>query len=444
MRIAYITSGAGGMYCGSCLRDNTLAAQLIAAGHDVVLIPTYTPTRTDEVNVSSRRVFLGGINVYLEQNVPFLRRMPRALSHLLDWNPLLKLATLWKVRIDPAHLGSLTVSVLKGPAGNQSREIRDLARFLKNDLRPDIVMLPNSLLLGLAPAIREEVSAPICCTLQGEDLFLQGLSEPHRSEAVDLIRSYVPLVDRFIAVSNFCASSMAAYLHIPAAKIRVVRLGINLDGFHRSSESESHTFTVGYMARIAPEKGLDMLAEAYRRARDSNRLPAGRLWAAGYLAPEHKPYLARIRRNLEHAGLSSEFNYFGEVKREEKLQFLRSLHILSVPAAFDEPKGIYLLEAMASGVPVVQPDRGAFPEIINATQGGIIVARDDPETLAEGMHEMWRDTSKRHKLATNAYNGVRTHFTAEQMAQDAVGVFSELLDLEEKATGTGFNKAGRG
>ena len=73
MRLAYIAAGAGGMYCGSCMHDNTLAAALMRRGVDVALIPTYTPLRTDEESVSLDRVFYGGINVFLQEKLGLFR-----------------------------------------------------------------------------------------------------------------------------------------------------------------------------------------------------------------------------------------------------------------------------------------------------------------------------------------------------------------------------------
>src|SRR5437762_1513939 len=76
MKIVYITAGAAGMYCGSCMHDNTLVAALHQLGHDAILLPTYTPLRTDEEDISQQRVFFGGINVYLQQKSGLFRHTP--------------------------------------------------------------------------------------------------------------------------------------------------------------------------------------------------------------------------------------------------------------------------------------------------------------------------------------------------------------------------------
>ena len=428
MKIACITAGAGRMYCGSCLRDNSLAKALMDLGHDVLLIPTYTPSRTDETNVSMHRVFLGGLNIYLQQRFPVFRKSPQFLDRLFDLRPLLKFLTRLGISVDPADLGSLTVSMLCGKDGPVRKEVMKLVRFLADEIQPEIISLPNSLLISLAPAIKEEMKVPVCCTLQGEDLFLGMLREPYRTQSIQIIREHAASIDAFIAVSQFGADSMAGYLGIDRGRIRVVPMGINFDGFSPRNDGGPETFTVGYLARLTPEKGLHFLCQAYRALRA--RIPAGRLHAAGYLAPEYKPFLAGIRRDLETWGLSDEFHYHGELDRQQKLSFLHGLSVLSVPEYYEDPKGLFLLEAMAGGIPVVQPRRGAFAEIIGTTGGGILAEPDQPESLAEALFELWKDPAKRIELGRRGYEGVRAHYSARRMAENTAAVFQSLLRPE--------------
>jgi glycosyltransferase involved in cell wall biosynthesis len=414
------------MYCGSCLRDNTLAAAMKDAGHDVLLIPIYTPTRIDECNISQKRVFLGGINVYLQQRFPLFRKTPRFLNRLLDLNPVLRLAMSRGVSVNPAELGELTVSTLRGIEGPQNREVRTLARFLAEEARPEVVNLPNSLLIALAPAIKQEMAVPVCCTLQGEELFLNGLPESYRRESIRLIRGYAEHVDAFIAVSTFSAQYMSDYLRIDRARIRVAPLGINFDGYERRAGADLEPFTIGYLARVAPEKGLHLLCEAYRRLRRVPDLPPSRLWAAGYIAPENRAYLENTQRKLNSWGLGGHFHYHGEVDRPGKLAFLNNLSVFSVPASYDEPKGLFLMEAMAAGIPVVEPRRGAFTEVVENTGGGLLVAPDNPDALAEGILDLWRNPARRRELGDRAYRGVREHYSAAQMAGRVLAIYQEI------------------
>jgi len=217
---------------------------------------------------------------------------------------------------------------------------------------------------------------------------------------------------------------MPRYLGIPRDKMRVVPLGINPSGFEPKEDRAGGPFTVGFLARISPEKGLHVLAEAYKLLRQSGQLTEARLEAAGYMAPDAKPYLDQIRARLTEAGLGSEFNYRGVVDREHKINFLRQLDVMSVPATYDEPKGVSLLEAMACGIPVVQPRRGAFTEIVQHTSGGLLVNSDDPESLANGILTVYRDRNLARELSANGVRGVREHYSAARMADRALEAYT--------------------
>jgi glycosyltransferase involved in cell wall biosynthesis len=428
MRILYITAGAAQMYCGSCLRDNALASELLARGHDVALVPLYTPTLTDEPNVSRERVFFGGISVYLEQHSALFRHTPRLLDRLWDSKLALKLASRSSIQTSPRMLGELTVSMLKGEEGKQRKELEKLIDWLKTEPPFDIICLPYTLLIGLAAPLKEALGRPVCCTLQGEDLFLEGLPEPYRSESLRLIRESVPFVERFLAVSHYYEEFMSGYLGIPPEKMRLVPLGINLQGYEpRAPRVEGTPFTVGYFARVAPEKGLHLLAEGYVKLRETLGAGETRLEVAGYLGEEHRSYLEGVERRLGEAGLAAEFNYRGVLDRTGKIEFLRGLDVLSVPATYDEPKGIFLLEAMACGVPVVQPRRGAFTEVVEKTRGGLLVEPDDAEALAAGLQRIKEDAALASELSANAYANVRRQYAVAQMADRAIKVYEELL-----------------
>jgi glycosyltransferase involved in cell wall biosynthesis len=437
MRIAYVTAGAGHMYCGSCLRDNTLAMALRRAGHDVQLIPTYTPTRTDETNLSQDRVFLGGINVFLQQHLALFRRTPWVLDRLLDSPALLRLATRWGVSVDPAQLGAMTVSMLHGPEGFQRKEIDKLVRYLADEVRPEIVSLPNSLLIGIVPAIKAGLpGVPVCCTFQGEELFLDSLGERYRAKALELIQAHASQVDAFVAVSRFGADQIAGYLGLERSRIEVVPLGINVDGHTKRTGGDPEPFTIGYLGRIAPEKGLHVLCEAYRRMLAADAaLPPTRLWAAGYLSPEHRAYLAGIQQGMTDWGLAGRFKYHGELDRQAKCEFLRELSVLSVPGDYEDPKGLFLLEAMASGVPIVQPRRGAATEIIETTGGGILVAPGDRDALARGLAELLSDPPRRRALGDRGYDGVRAHYDADGMRDRALDVYGAALARARRNSG---------
>jgi glycosyltransferase involved in cell wall biosynthesis len=427
MRILQITAGAAGMYCGSCTRDNALARELLARGHDVTLLPVYTPTRPDEPNVSRSRVLFGGISIYLQQHSAIFRKTPRVLDRAWDSPRVIRAFASRAISTDARILGDMTVSMLRGADGVFRKEFDKLVDWIRHELPPDVIDLPNSLLIALAAPLKAAYGRPVCCTLQGEELFLNSLVSPYREQALSLIRRQVHTIDRFVAVSDYCARFMAQFLEIPSSKISVVPLGITLDGYGRRRPSEDGRFTVGYFARVAPEKGLHVLADAYVRLRRRTSGARMRLEVAGYLAAAHQPYLDEARRVLERAGIAEEFSYRGSVDRAGKQAFLSGLDVLCVPATYDEPKGLFLLEAMASGVPVVQPRRGGFTEIVERTGGGLLVDPDDPEALAEGLLAQWSDRAMRERLADLAFEGVRAHYAIEHSATRLLEVYGAML-----------------
>jgi glycosyltransferase involved in cell wall biosynthesis len=430
-RILYLTAGAAGMYCGSCLRDNALAAELLRQGHEVNLLPLYTPPLTDEPGVSNEKVFFGGISVYLEQHSAIFRHTPRWLDRLWDSRRALLAASRRSIAVDPDSLGALTISMLRGEHGHQRKEVGKLIDWLVAEKRRgdvyDIVDMQNSMLLGLAGPLRAAIGGPICCTLQGEDLFIDGLREPYRRQALELIREHSRHVDAFIAVSHFYAERMATYLQIPREKIHVVPLGINLTDYEAGPQrrrEDANPFTLGYFARIAPEKGLHVLVDAWLQLRQTHG--GIRLEAAGYLAPEHQGYLRGIEQRVAAAGLADDFHYHGTLERPEKLAFLRRIDLLSMPTTYAEPKGLPVLEALASGVPVVQPRWGSFPEMLERTGGGLLFAPNDSAELAARIAELWQNPELARDLGEAGRRGVHEHYRVETMAAQALDLYAAL------------------
>jgi len=427
MRIYAFTAGAASMYCGSCLRDNALAAEMSAQGHDVVLMPLYTPTLVDEANVSESNVLFGGISVYLQSQSPLFRKTPWFIDKLWDSTQALRAAAKRSIAVNPKFLGEMTVAMLQGEAGPYKKEFQKMVHHLSQMDRPDIVTLPNSLVIAMAKPIRETLKCPIAVTLQGEDLFLEGLQDPYRTQALELLRKAVGTVDGFVSVSEFGARIMSAYLGVDKARIHTVPLGINPNDLMLREERNDGMFKIGYFARIAPEKSLHQLCEAYRWMRHEGGLPPSRLEAAGYLAPEHKEYLNIIEKQMKEWNLHEEFRYHGSLDREQKIRFLRSVDVLSVPSLYAEVKGLYALEAMACGLPIVSPNHGSFPEMIQKTEGGLLAEPDNPQDFGRKILSLHKDVQLRQQLGRQGHQGVRTHYTVHRMAQRAAEVYSELV-----------------
>lgn len=425
--IAYITAGAAGMYCGSCMHDNTLVRALARQGINVQLVPTYTPIRTDEEDVSIDHIFFGGVNVYLEQKLPLYRYLPASISRIFDRPGLIRWATRRVSSTSPRTLGALTVSMLKGTQGRQRTEVRKLCAWLATAVRPRLLCFSNLLIAGSVPHLKAELRIPMLVTLQGDDIFLDSLPEPYRTRSFDELRRLIDHVDGFLVHSRFYAEYMQAYLGIPADKLFQVPLGIDINGFPEPGGTAPHPPTIGYLARLAPEKGLHVLVDAFLELRRRRQTSDARLHIAGWLGASHRGYADEQFAKLDAAGFKSAYHYAGSVDRVGKMDFLSQLDVLSVPTSYQEPKGLFVLEAWAAGVPVVQPSHGAFPELLEASGGGRLVAPNDPQQLAEQLIELLCDGKLRASLGEQGRRYVHEHANADAMARETWHTIQRFL-----------------
>jgi len=428
-RVVLLAAGAAGMYCGSCLRDNRLAATLIKQGRDAMLIPLYTPLKTDEPNASTGRVYYGGISVYLDQVSRLFRRLPTWSTRILDARFLLRGIAGLASRTRPDDLGPLTVAVLEGAHGPQRRELDTLVNALE-ELRPDLINLPNLMFVGVAEELRRALGVPVVCTLSGEDIFLDAIPDPHRTRAVELIRQNAIHVNGFVAVTDYFADHAVTHFGLPRDRMHVVPMGIHTDAFAHRPDPAGR-FTVGYLARVCGEKGLALLVDAMIRLRDAGRDCAVR--AAGYLSAADRAYLNGIVKNCRRAGHADAFSYVGEVSWAEKLAFLETVHALSVPTVYKEAKGFYILEAMAAGVPVIQPRHGSFPELINATGGGLLFEPGSAAELAKAIARLMDDAALRTELGTRGRKAVHGGFTETHMADRTWALYKRMIEEHARA-----------
>jgi glycosyltransferase involved in cell wall biosynthesis len=427
MKITYITAGAAGMFCGSCMHDNTLVAALTRLGHDALLVPTYTPVTTDEPNVSTPRVFFGGINVYLQQKLGLFRHTPWFLDRLLDAPPLLRWVSRFAVKTQAQQLGELTVSMLQGEHGHQKKEIDKLVGYLAEEIKPEIVNLTNALLSGMVHDLKRRLRVPILCSLQGDDIFLESLPEPYRKQSLDLIRAHCREFDGFLSTSGYYADFMTGYFGIPRERIHVVWPGLNLAGHGGPRPQQERPFTIGYFARICSEKGLHLLVDAFRLFKQTPGTEAARLHVSGWLGENNRAYFEEQQKRLKSWGLADFFRHVDAPDHASKVSFLQGLDVLSVPTTYREPKGLYVLEALANGVPVVQPRHGSFPELVEATGGGILVTPEDPADLAAGLRRLFEDAALRGELARKGKEAVHGRFHARRMAEETLAVYGRYL-----------------
>ena len=438
MNIIQLTPGAGAMYCGGCLRDNALVAALRKLGHQALMVPLYLPLTLDEEDQSAGTpVFFGGINVYLQQKAALFRGAPGWLHDLFASRRLLTWAAGKAAKTRPADLGELTLSMLRGEVGNQAREIEELIGWLKTQPRTDVVSLSNALLIGMVRRLKAELHVPVACALQGEDFFLDGLPESHRAACWRALAERAAEVDLFVAPSRYFGDLMRERLGLAADRVRVVYNGINLEGYavegqkpdgrrQMADGKENGVPTLGFFARMCPEKGLDTLVEAYVLLRQRGRVGQLKLHVGGSCGPADGAFVNSLRERLQASGLLGEVEFHPNLDRASKLEFLRSLSVFSAPARYGEAFGLYVIEALAAGVPVVQPRTAAFPELIEATGGGVLCGAGDAMALAEAVEELLLNPTRARALGEAGRRAVFQRFSAEAMAQATLRVYAEL------------------
>jgi glycosyltransferase involved in cell wall biosynthesis len=415
------------MFCGGCFRDNALVAALRQLGHSTLMVPLYLPLTLDEPDQSQLTpIFFGGINVYFEQKSALFRKAPHWLHRLLDSPRLLKWAAGSAANTRPEKVGELTLSMVRGEEGNQARELDELVAWLKTTERPDVVCLSNTLLLGMARRIKSELNVPLICTMQGEDTFLDSLPESVRERTWQTLIARATEIDLFIAPSRYYGDLMRKRLQLEPERVRVVHNGINLEGYLPASTPPTPP-VLGYFSRMCQAKGLDTLVEAFIRLKTRDRIKNLKLRIGGGMGPSDRIFVDKLKSNLAKHEYLGDTEFCPNLDRAQKQAFLRSLTVMSAPALYGEAFGLYVIEALASGVPVVQPRHAAFPELIEATNGGLLCEPGNPTALADGIEQLLLDTQKARAIGQAGRNAVLQNFSVERMARNMVEVFHEVL-----------------
>lgn len=423
MRILHLTAGTGTWHCGSCIRDNALVRAWQAAGHDAHLVPMYLPIVADGMSCSADEpVRFSGVNAYLQQESAFFRALPRWMDAPFASKPILALAGRFGGSTRPEALGAMTVSMLRGEHGHQVKEIGRLLDDLARQPRPDVIVLSNSLLGGLVSPLRDALGVPVVTTVQGELHFLDALDEG-RDEAWDLTAQTLALADARIAVSAFAARAMADRTGLAASAFDVVHNGIAIDGY--GDPSPPKVPTLGFFARQYAPKGLAVIVEAFLQLRAQGR--DLRLAIGGTLNPGDRPEVDAVRRRLDDAGALDDVTFAPNLSAADKRAFLSGLTLFCVPATKDETFGQYNLEAMAAGVPVVAPRRGAVPEVVEGAGGGVLFPPGDIGALVQTLGALLDDPARRAALSAAGRRGVAAGFTAAHMAAGEAEVLARVV-----------------
>jgi glycosyltransferase involved in cell wall biosynthesis len=428
MNFAFLTPGTGSYYCGACMRDNALAKSLLAAGHRVSLLPMYLPLQLDEETLSQTHnpIFFGGINVYLQQNLSLFRHTPRWLDHFLNNSKLLRFAAKRSHMTSARVHGAMALAMLRIEGSHFGKELDKLIDWLAIE-KPDILCLGTALQAGIIRQLKQRLGVKIICSFQGEDSFLDGLPEPFKTECWAELRARLKDADRLVAPSQFYADLMRQRLDAPDLRIEIMPNGIDLEGYLPPKPASPPV--IGYLARMIREKGVGLLVSAFIHLRKNLHHPDARLHIAGACTAGDEALVASLKQQLAAAGLAEQVTWSPNISREEKAAMLSSLTLFSVPATYPEAFGLYLIEAMASGVPVVQPRASSFPEIIEESGGGVLVPAGDPVALAQAWYDLMQNHTALPSLGARGRRAAKQFYSVEAMRERYLAQATGLANL---------------
>lgn len=428
MKIVYLITGSGGsFYCGNCYRDMLyLKAIRKVEGIKASAIPLYLPpdsiTRDEGLD---NHVFFGAISMYLREKVRFLRNMPLFLEKFFDLSPFLKLASRQAGTTRTEGLENLTLNMISGDNAFRQNEVDRLVRYLVKDGKPDIIHLSNALIIGLARQLKKRLDVKVVCSLLNEDDWIDDMVEPFKGKAWKMIAREAVNVDSFITPSNYYRELFIKNTGLPGENITVVPLGFDPD--HSLAEEQSvHSPALGYFCRVNYHNGFDKLADAFIDLKNKNLIPGLTLNICGGFTGDDKPFISEQIKKIRAHGHQKSVKIYPEFHGNKKLEFFRDVDVISVPVRKYDGYGLYILEANSSGVPVVQPATGGFPEIIKITGGGITYLPDDVEQLSLELYKMLTDKNLMMELGKKGQTGVRSELSLEKMSKGLSAVYKKI------------------
>jgi glycosyltransferase involved in cell wall biosynthesis len=425
MNIIQIIPGSGGnFYCGNCLRDSKYITALREQGFNVTKLPMYLPLYADEHDITDIPVFYGAVSVYLKLRYPMFRKAPVWFDRFLNSKFVLKIAAGMAGSTRAKGLEEMTVSMLLGEKGLQKLELEKMVDWIAEHCRPDVVHISNALLIGLARRLKEKLEVVVACSLQDEDTWVEPMKPEFRDKIWELMHERSEDVDAFIAVSEYYAGYMKEHMKLPGHKVHSVLLGVDPADYPvvpgRAKERK-----IGFISRMCHMNGLDILVDAFLELKNiPGHEDVGLVLTGGYTGDD-KRYLRGIKKKIRKSGYEASVEFQEDFEEQGRIDFFNKVSLVSVPLREGFAFGLFLLEAMASGVPVVQPALGAFPEIIETTGGGVTYAENNPEELAGALAGLLGDPARMEKLSTAARKGVEKDFNIYKKTEKIIEVFRQ-------------------
>ena len=229
-------------------------------------------------------------------------------------------------------------------------------------------------------------------------------------------------IDRFIGVSQYFSDLMKERINLRDEQINTIYLGVDPSDYEYIPISEKPR-NIGFISRMCEENGLDILVEAFISLKDRPGFQDVKLILTGGSTGDDKHYINKLKKRITECGLTDQVEFQADFEEEGRKEFFRKVSVVSVPVRVGEAFGLYLLESMVSGVPVVQPALGAFPEIISKSGGGITYEPNQPEMLTEALATLLPDNERLAALSQAGHEGVHRYFDIFTHAREFISVY---------------------
>ena len=379
----------------------------------------------DEHDITDIPIFYGAISTYLKQVYPIFRKAPKWVDKLLNSKPMMKIAASMAGSTRAKGLEDMTISMLLGEQGKQKEELDKMVNWIVEHCNPDIIHISNALLLGLAKKLKEKTGVPVLCSLQDENVWVDAMQPQFRQKIWDLMYERAKDVDALVAVSNFFADEMKDKMRLPSEKVHTFYLGVDSEDYKFISPKEKPR-NVGYISRMCYENGFDIVVDAFIELKKKSGFEDVKLIATGGSTGDDNKFIKEQKRKIKKNHLMDSFEILPEYENEAQHEFYKQVSLVSVPVRIGEAFGMYLLESMASGIPVVQPALGAFPEIVEISGGGVNYMPNTPEKLCETWADLLTNTDKLEELSRAGFEGTKEKFNIHNHAAEIIGLYESL------------------
>lgn len=430
MKIVYLVPGSGGsFYCGNCLRDRYFTTALRKTGNDIMMIPMYLPLSKEQCDADSP-IFFGAVSIYLEQTIPFFKKLPAGFKHLFDSKKMLGLASRLSGSTRAVGHEKMTISMLQGANGKQADDLETLVHWLKTHEKPDVVHLSNALLSGLAERIKKELGCVVICTLQDEDEWIDEMRKPYDEITWQLIETNSLYIDRFISVSHYYSQLIKNRIPLPNDKIQVVPNAIACEQMHAKTVTPSH-YVIGYMSKISSHFGADRLFDAFLELKQREEFKGLKLKYTGGYTDDHLNIVREIKRKMKLHHLENDVEFHDDLSVEGKRKFLESITLFCLPSRRKEAFAMHMLEACAAGIPAVMPDHGAYPEIVALTEAALLYENDNQGALVTTLARVLSDKELYERLKNNCLPAMKTHFCSDKQVEQMTSIYEQCLQKDK-------------